>query len=69
MKESLNIPRIREAWQPLSDRELSDDDCQRIAEDMSGFFFALRRMKAELDEIKKRKESEVVRDEQVVEGI
>ena len=69
MKESLNIPRIRKAWQPLSDRDLSDDDCLRIAEDMSGFFFALRRMKAELDEIKKRKESEVVRDEQVVEGI
>lgn len=69
MKNEINIPRIREAWQPLSDRKLSDDDCQRIAEDMSGFFFALRRMKAELDEIKKRKESKEVRDEQVIEGV
>lgn len=66
MNDRINITRIREAWQPLSDRDLSDDDCLRIAEDMSGFFFALRRMKAELDEIKKKKGREEATQERIM---
>lgn len=51
----IDLIKIREYWQPLADKELSENDCKNICGDISLFFSALCRMNAELNEIQKRK--------------
>lgn len=68
MKKQTDTSKIRKQWQPLTARNLSDSDCEKIADDIGLFFSALQRMKAELDEIQKRKIEEEARgSEQVIE--
>jgi len=68
MRQPTDISKIRKQWQPIAGRDLSDNDCQKISDDIGLFFSALQRMKAELDEIQKRKIEEEARgSEQVIE--
>ena len=57
MKKQIDVSKIREIWQPLTEKELSDGDCEQICDDIGGFFQALKRMKSELDHIQKMKEA------------
>lgn len=68
MIKQTDTSKIRKQWQPLADKKLSDSDCEKISDDIGLFFSALQRMKAELDEIQKRKTEEEAREsEQVIE--